>query len=37
VNYGYTPEPAHTLGGDVVTGDFRDIPMLARDLARAAL
>jgi len=37
VNYGYTPEPAHTLGGDVVTGDFRDIPRLARDLARAAL
>ncbi len=26
VNYGYTPEPAETLGGDVVTGDFRDIP-----------
>ncbi|MBL6937123.1 MAG: HAD-IA family hydrolase [Alphaproteobacteria bacterium] len=37
VNYGYTPEPAHMLGGDVVTGDFRDIPRLARDLARAAL
>ena len=37
VNYGYTPEPAQTLGGDVVTGDFRDIPRLARDLARAAL
>ena len=37
VNYGYTPEPAHTLGGDVVTGDFRDIPRLALDLARAAL
>ena len=37
VNYGYTPEPAHTLGGDVVTGDFRDIPRLAMDLARAAL
>jgi phosphoglycolate phosphatase len=33
VNYGYTPEPAHTLGGDVVTGDFRDIPRLAMRLA----
>jgi phosphoglycolate phosphatase len=33
VSYGYTPEPAHTLGGDAVTGDFREIPALARGLA----
>jgi phosphoglycolate phosphatase len=32
VSYGYTPDPAHTLGGDAVTGDFRDIPALARGL-----
>jgi phosphoglycolate phosphatase len=32
VNYGYTPEPAETLGGDVVTGDFTQIPTLARAL-----
>jgi phosphoglycolate phosphatase len=34
VSYGYTPEPADTLGGDAVTGDFREIPALARGLAR---
>lgn len=33
VSYGYTPEPAHTLGGDAVTDDFRQIPALARRLA----
>ncbi|MEI9988484.1 MAG: HAD-IA family hydrolase [Rhizomicrobium sp.] len=32
VSYGYTPEPAHRLGGDAVTGDFRRIPALARGL-----
>ncbi len=32
VSYGYTPEPAHTLGGDAVTADFRDVPALARRL-----
>jgi phosphoglycolate phosphatase len=32
VNYGYTPEPAETLGADAVTGDFRDIPKLAAQL-----
>jgi phosphoglycolate phosphatase len=32
VSYGYTPEPAHTLGGDAVTDDFREIPALARSL-----
>ncbi|HEY4943187.1 MAG TPA: HAD-IA family hydrolase [Rhizomicrobium sp.] len=33
VSYGYTPEPAHTLGGDAVTDDFRQIPALARQAA----
>jgi phosphoglycolate phosphatase len=33
VSYGYTPEPAATLGGDAVTGDFREIPALAARLA----
>ena len=33
VNYGYTPEPAETLGADAVTGDFRDVPGLAERLA----
>jgi hypothetical protein len=32
VNYGYTPEPAETLGADAVTGDFREIPALAARL-----
>jgi phosphoglycolate phosphatase len=32
VSYGYTPEPAHTLGGDAVTDDFREIPALAQSL-----
>ncbi|HEY5338812.1 MAG TPA: HAD-IA family hydrolase [Rhizomicrobium sp.] len=32
VSYGYTPEPAHTLGGDALTGDFTQIPALARGL-----
>jgi phosphoglycolate phosphatase len=32
VNYGYTPEPAETLGADAVTGDFREIPALAETL-----
>ena len=33
VNYGYTPEPAETLGADAVTGDFREVPALADELA----
>jgi phosphoglycolate phosphatase len=37
VSYGYTPEPADTLGGDAVTGDFREVPALARALAGAKL
>jgi phosphoglycolate phosphatase len=32
VDYGYTPEPAASLGADAVTGDFRAIPALARRL-----
>ncbi len=32
VSYGYTPEPAASLGGDAVTDDFRTIPALARGL-----
>ena len=32
VSYGYTPEPAHKLGGDAVTDDFRQIPSLVRSL-----
>jgi phosphoglycolate phosphatase len=32
VSYGYTPQPAHTLGGDAVTDDFAQIPELLRDL-----
>ncbi|MBS0273961.1 MAG: HAD-IA family hydrolase [Proteobacteria bacterium] len=34
LSYGYTPEPVETLGADAVTGDFRDIPALARKLAK---
>ena len=32
VSYGYTPQPAHSLGGDAVTDDFTQIPMIARAL-----
>jgi len=32
VSYGYTPEPAHTLGADAVADQFPDIPALARRL-----
>jgi len=32
VSYGYTPEPAHMLGADAVTGDFREIPEIAKRL-----
>ena len=35
VSYGYTPEPADTLGGDAVTDDFRQIPNLARQIKGA--
>jgi phosphoglycolate phosphatase len=32
VSYGYTPEPADTLGADAVTADFAEIPGLAEKL-----
>jgi phosphoglycolate phosphatase len=32
VTYGYTPEPAHLLGGDAVTDHFADAPALAKRL-----
>lgn len=32
VSYGYTPEPAETLGADAVTDDFAEIPRLAAKL-----
>lgn len=32
VDYGYTPEPAHRLGADAVTGAFHEIPALAARL-----
>ena len=32
VSYGYTPEPAATLGADAVTDDFAQIPSLAAKL-----
>jgi phosphoglycolate phosphatase len=35
LSYGYTPEPAATLGADVVTDDFSQIPALVGHLARA--
>jgi phosphoglycolate phosphatase len=35
VSYGYTPEPAATLGADALTDDFREIPALALGLSAA--
>jgi phosphoglycolate phosphatase len=32
VSYGYTPEPAATLGGDAVTDDFSELPALVKKL-----
>jgi phosphoglycolate phosphatase-like HAD superfamily hydrolase len=32
VSYGYTPEPAHKLGGDVVTDDFTEIPSILKSI-----
>lgn len=32
LSYGYTPEPAESLGADAVTGRFADIPRLAQRL-----
>lgn len=36
VSYGYTPDPAHTLGGDAVADDFRHVPALARAILGGA-
>lgn len=33
LSYGYTPDPVESLGADAVTGDFREIPQLARRLS----
>jgi phosphoglycolate phosphatase len=33
LSYGYTPEPAATLGADAVTDDFAQIPALVRAFA----
>jgi phosphoglycolate phosphatase len=36
LSYGYTPEPVHSLGGDVVIDDFSDVPAaVSRLLLRA--
>jgi phosphoglycolate phosphatase len=32
MTYGYTPEPAHLLGGDAITDHFADVPGLAKKL-----
>jgi phosphoglycolate phosphatase len=32
MSYGYTPEPAATLGADLVLDDFRDVPAAAKRL-----
>jgi phosphoglycolate phosphatase len=32
LTYGYSPEPVETLGADRVTGDFREIPRLVKEL-----
>ena len=32
VSYGYTPEPARTLGADAVVDDFRAVPAAVRRL-----
>jgi phosphoglycolate phosphatase len=37
VSYGYTPEPAETLGADAVTDDFAEIPGLAERLLAAQI
>jgi phosphoglycolate phosphatase len=35
MSYGYTPEPATTLGADLVLDDFREVPAAATRLLRA--
>ena len=32
LSYGYTPEPARSLGADAVLDDFRDVPAAVRRL-----
>lgn len=32
LSYGYTPQPAESLGADAVTGDFTEVPALAAGL-----
>jgi phosphoglycolate phosphatase len=32
VTYGYTPDPAESLGADAVTGDFAELPELVDDI-----
>lgn len=32
LTYGYTPEPAHKLGADIVLDDFREVPAAVRRL-----
>lgn len=34
LSYGYTPEPAHTLGADVVIDDFAQLPRVLEQLLR---
>jgi len=34
MSYGYTPQPAATLGADLVLDDFRDVPAAGRQLLR---
>ena len=36
VSYGYTPQPARTLGADAVVDDFREVPAAVRRLLGAA-
>jgi phosphoglycolate phosphatase len=36
VSFGYTPEPAHTLGADAVVDSFDDIPPRVAELFRSA-
>ena len=35
VSYGYTPEPARTLGADAVVDDFRAVPEAVRRILEA--
>jgi hypothetical protein len=37
VTYGYTPDPAESLGADAVTGDFARLPDLVNEILEAGL